>query len=628
MYPVSQDYLNIITSNSKQSSLRGTITFKNGSTEDLTMRNIAAGSVSIEKNCLESDSLEFGGVLLGTLNIGLRTNRSRYLFYGARIILTYSLLLDETTDTWEDVPLGTYVVSDAETTDNVVSLTAYDNLKLLDKKIGAFTINANPYDLLSTAAHECGIELGFEATDIADWVNSDFVFQLSTDSGCDTYRDMVKIVCQTMGAFAYASRDGKLMVRQFNESPIRTLDVTDRYSLVIADYRCFYSSLTLTSLKGTYSTQGERSDGIAMVIEDAPAWDYGATEFLQVKCDDLFNYLEGITYTPFQMTMPNDPSWDCGDWITLKTDKGDVETLITNYTWSFANTMEVNSEGTNPYLSEISEVNSESARINSTKTKYAEMVVYEFTNPHEVELTSEFQEVALCRFITTMDTFLVFAGTIQVVSDLPYDSYPVVVKNNQGVESVISAADGTPLSFEAHTDGSADVDITYSIGGSLLDTIQTERVFDGNHLITLVYPVPFLSGNLIYEWRILMRANKRSVIIPKNTLKGVIFGSGLIKPSTWNGYLYIEDKFYIPLKNGILGKYAETLNLATSDRALTHNLAENAYSLPLNGGMSLAYTENANTRYTMSIKPMRITTEDGQYRIMTEDGQSYIETEE
>ena len=204
----------------------------------------------------------------------------------------------------------------------------------------------------------------------------------------------------------------------------------------------------------------------------------------------------------------------------------------------------------------------------------------------------------------------------------------MVVKNNQGVESVISAADGTPLSFEAHTDGSADVDITYSIGGSLLDTIQTERVFDGNHLITLVYPVPFLSGNLIYEWRILMRANKRSVIIPKNTLKGVIFGSGLIKPSTWNGYLYIEDKFYIPLKNGILGKYAETLNLATSDRALTHNLAENAYSLPLNGGMSLAYTENANTRYTMSIKPMRITTEDGQYRIMTEDGQSYIETEE
>ena len=90
-----------------------------------------------------------------------------------------------------------------------------------------------------------------------------------------------------------------------------------------------------------------------MTIDDAPAWDYGTQESLMERTTELFTYLHGIVYTPCDLDMPSDATFDCGDMIALSVSGGDtINTIITEIEWKFHKGMKITSDGANPFIDE------------------------------------------------------------------------------------------------------------------------------------------------------------------------------------------------------------------------------------------------------------------------------------
>ena len=147
-------YQDAIRSNDRPyDTVYGTITFTDGTTMNVDSSNMPSNSVSVSKECIESGELMFGGVFLGTLKLSLITDKSRYAFYGAKVDLTYKIKVDTDTsgetpvDIYDEVPFGTYTVSSADRPTDRVNITAYDNLKLLDKEIGDVYITGTPWEV-------------------------------------------------------------------------------------------------------------------------------------------------------------------------------------------------------------------------------------------------------------------------------------------------------------------------------------------------------------------------------------------------------------------------------------------------------------------------------------------------
>ena len=270
-------------------SVTGTITFTDGSTMAITDDVILESSLTITKQCVDSDSLMFGGVFTDTLKISVlpdTDHADRYLFFGAKIELAYSIKVgeeeeegeEEPTPIYATLPLGIFYVADAEKPDSFVGLTAYDSLTLLDKDLGSTYITGTPWEMFSQISDDTGYPLAFTEQDLTQFVNYDKAAAGSDQNGMKTYRDIVKLLCQMLGCFACDDRTGQLMLKKFSITPDLTLgNYAERiypwYKLVPADYICSYTGISITSQAGVFTkiTDNPLVAGIIMVIDDAPA---------------------------------------------------------------------------------------------------------------------------------------------------------------------------------------------------------------------------------------------------------------------------------------------------------------------------------------------------------------------
>lgn len=385
MYNVSNDYINVMRSNDRPvDEVYGTLTFADGSLTPLTINKsiIPQNSVTISRQCIDGDDLEFGGVFSHILNIKLRSDLPRYAFYEGKIELSYRVMVN---NDWEVVPLGVFTVTDAETSKNIRSLKAYDNMRLLDKPIRSSYTATTAFNLLNAVSIETGMELSFNASDVSsNFVNADKSINISTDSGLKTYRDVVKVVCQVLGCFAQADRYGRLELRKFSTTVDGTFNVGHWYNITVADYISRYISLSVTGESGTYSAGVDDEIGNALVISDAPAWDKGNTSDLQSMVDNLFELLHEIEYTPVNIDMPSDPAIDCGDRLRIVASNGTVETIITNFEWKWHAGMEIDSKGVNPYFTNTSSNTISSVRLMEKARSESGITYHRITSPKDI----------------------------------------------------------------------------------------------------------------------------------------------------------------------------------------------------------------------------------------------------
>lgn len=589
----------------------GTITFTDINMTPLTVNssNMPANSISISKQCIDDDELMFGGVFTNVLKFSVVTDLDRYVFFGAKVELTYKIQTG--TDTsgetpvpiYAEVSLGEFTVTDAERPTDRVTLTCYDNMTLLDKELGSAYITGIPWEIFQVVSMVTGMELNFEEEDLENFVNYTYQTDASEERGIKTYRDVVKMLCQLLGCFAYAERNGKLALKEFSVRPDLSLTMSDWYSLVPADYTCKYIGISISSLAGTYkaSTSGVLDSGLTMIIEDAPAWDLGSEEAQQAKTDNLFNVLQTIDeYTPCDMDMPSDPTFDCGDRLQLITRNGTIETLITSIEWKFHQGMSIDSEGLNPYLVGSSVLANETNRILTQAVERSKLQFVSFTNSGTKVINDEESiKIGECVINPSSQTDALFIATILVDIDVADEEeteqveVPIEITDQQGQPAVITDLQGNPLNLSAsaqntyYRDGKVDVEIFYKLGVEKIPSdeypyIATDRLAKGQHIITVSYPLNALAPNERHEFQVYITANGGKVTVPARTLRASIIGQEIVDITGFDGLIRVEDVSFDldALENiGVVSLYDDgsiTINnvpyMNVSDNILLYNI--------------------------------------------------------
>ena len=205
----------------------GTLTLTNGTVLNLDAADLMSGSLTLDNQCVTGEELAFGCAYLGQAALNLRTDLSRYAFYGAKLVLHYGLQLPG--GRWETVPLGVYTVAEAERRALYVSIKAYANILALQQKYDGTTMQGTAYALLGQIAAACGLTLGQTEAEIGALnPNAALVCQLSGADGLSTWRECAAAVAQLVGGFAAADRAGRLVLRTFAEKPCAALTAAAR----------------------------------------------------------------------------------------------------------------------------------------------------------------------------------------------------------------------------------------------------------------------------------------------------------------------------------------------------------------------------------------------------------------
>ena len=316
MYPTSNAYKTAIAARVVTSNWFGTITTTAGNVIDFNRENLDQNQSVLTRQYTKSDTLEIGNAYSNQLTIGLRGEYAKYQFYGASVTLTFRLQL--TSSTYEDVPCGTFIVADAEFQYNSVKLIAYDYMQSFSGKISSLT-DSEPYSALVAICTACGVTLGSTQADIEAMVNGTATLKLSALENTETYRNVLGYIAAILCGNAIIGVDGKLYIKQYSNSYVRTLGVSDRYSSTYIDYIGRYTTLALTDGEGdeqTYTAEGTFSETcLTMSIGTNPI--LNAMEDMDDMAQDIIDELSAIVYAPCTISITQDPSLDIGDTVRI-----------------------------------------------------------------------------------------------------------------------------------------------------------------------------------------------------------------------------------------------------------------------------------------------------------------------
>lgn len=656
MYNTSADYKTAMRNNSRPyDTVYGTVTFSDNSTLTVDSSIMPTNAITISKQCIDGDELMFGGVFASELKLSLITDEDRYAFFDATIELNYKIKIGETSGAnpqpiFETVPLGIFTVADADRPHDIINLTAYDNMTMLDGSIGGNVISGTLWEIFQRIELDTGMELAFDENDLEDFPNHEYSLEMAQDRGINTYRDIVKVICQLLGCIGYADRTGKLALKSFSTSADLSLTTGDWYSCVPADYLTHYIGLSITSTSGTYSASSPDplEVGSIMIVSDAPAWDIGSEESLRERTTELFTYLHSIDYTPCEISMPSDPSFDCGDMLALTLRDGTtINTLITSMEWKFHAGMSISSEGINPYLSQEAMIDSSGQRIISQAVAKSKLQFVHFTNPSTRNIGDDETElIAEVEFTPTADTDALFVATILVDADVSDTtttttesvSVPITVTDQQGQPAVITDLQGNPLTvtgtatntYTYARDGKCDVSIYYTLNdlavpNSTNPYVAVEELENGQHIITLTYPLTALLAWQRYEWKIYMTVDGGAITIPANTIKASIIGQEINIIDRFDGRIRVEEEITLhELGNlGVISisdsgtiTLSNAVSITVSDNISLYNVSGTELMNLYEGTGSLAPQIKLQGKHY-------ITTDSGD-RLVTDDGDHII----
>lgn len=602
MRNVSAAYLEAIRARTRVDKLTGTIKLVGGTEVPLSERNIVSQGASISKECVTGEEIEFGSVILSQLNLSFISDQSRYAFYNAKVQLTYSIQLADTT--WYDLKLGTFKIAEAEKRGATIHVVAYDSLSALDKTYDGTQMYGTPYELLVMFCEVCGLEFGMTEEEILAMPNGDQALQIDSTTGLSTYRDCIKMVAQMLAAFVIADADGAVLLRRYGSTPVTKLSRSHRYTPTIADFVCRYAGIVIRSNQGLFTAYDTTvAEGLEMSI-DAPAWDYGAEDALQLRTQALLNELMKLQYTPCTFDMPSDPALECGDMLELETLEDDtaIRTIVTRLTWSFRGRTSIESTGKNPYLNTIKPKQNQIIKELQIQTTNNKLIFYSFSNTAaSTILGTEVKQIASVTFVTVEDTSAMFLAQLPVTAVVEdtestvetETEHSVIVKDNTGASVTINDASGNPLTltvvdkdtYTKVTPGTVDLQVFYYLNGSLVEYQLIERMHAGPHILSLFYPFAELPANSNNTFDVRLLAINGSVNIDKRALKATITGQGLAATTVWDGTLTIEE-IWTNRDYAYLG-----FNVSEEIATIFHTPDASSISETVGNGLAFAYLD-------------------------------------
>ena len=322
-----------------------------------------------------SSEFPIGEAVCKTITLGIDNHDDRYSehdFDGAQIILYTEI--DTTSNTVERLQEGVFTVMDAVADDDIIEISASDNMHKADKTLqSTITYPATLQTIVNTICTECGLVLG-----TPNFTNRDFrVLAKPKEMTC---REMLGNVAQIAGGNALIDYTGKLVIKsyelnrvdiisggvlddtlsdnisggQFNETVediISSGSFSDHLDyLVLNAYttapKVATDDVTITGVSYTYTLNHETHTAI-----------YG-TEGYVIKVDNpliyrraqsgleaIGQFIVGKTFRPFSGNFSPNPAVEIMDTVHLYDRKGNLyQSFITSNTFNYLGNSELSND--------------------------------------------------------------------------------------------------------------------------------------------------------------------------------------------------------------------------------------------------------------------------------------------
>ena len=597
MYGVSNDFIAAMHQKVQRHKIKGTIGSVPFSDDD-----ILAGSLTISNQCSGNEEIAIGQVYVGEFKATFRgLEIARGAWQGKEIAVDFSLLTDSENDTWEDVPVGVYTVTEAEWSASGITVTAYDHMAKLDKSCETRFVGGTMYSSLTFMCNECGVVLGNTQAQIEALPNGTIPVNQYPDSDIESWRDMLSWISQTLGCFATAGRDGKIYLRQYTNTVVDTIDNYHRHiGAKFSDFQTKYTGISVVNIDAQTSTY------YSMPIDDGLTYNLGSNPFLQDNSligdgyrENVLNALQSINYTPFKLSMIGSIAYDLGD-VLLCTDghANDDLCCITKFVYTHHKGYSVSGVGKNPATA---------TGKSKTDKNIAGLVNRSNSNEYRFDIVRNGKEVN----VGDGESKRVTRASILCKPDAQ-------IKLDCEILVDISLSDGEEKAIG---------EVTYVLDNTVLERKPIETWIEGKHILNLDYFLSIAEPGL-HTFDIFLTMTDGDAHIDEFGVLEVFSGIGIAAESGFNGRIEIEETIDhgFALNNIVLGGNYDDGVVASVQAPLTITFTESASGFPLHDTGFNSNVVDA-VRITRQMDWSGRVTESGDVR-MTEDGDvRYTENE-
>lgn len=539
MYNVSDEFKQAIKSNSRKFRWRGEIATVLGTVIPFDDNEIIKGSGYINRKCCSGSDIELGSVIAAECGITLLTNIDRYSLDGGTISFFFSVELMD--GTYEEIPMGIFDISEANRNIKTIEIKGYDYMLRFEKSFDSTLTNGYPYDLLSFACDQCGVEMAQTQSDIESFSNGEFLLGIYSENDIETYRDLIYYTCQVLGAFAAIDRNGKLMIKQYSDTAVDTIAQDKRFSSSVSDFITRYTAVSSTNQITQIAeyTSLDPDDGLTMNLGINPLLQYGIDETRQLILSNILNQISIINYVPFDTTIIGNPAYDLGDVIALTGGQADGHiAAITSINTKINGKQTIKCVGKNPKLSEGKSKNDKNIAGLISQIQTKEFVFYSYTNSQVYKVKNADETIISIEFTSNTDTYAQFLAQILVNISC--------AECEESKEITLQNDESDPVSYimNENIKQKAIAVITYKLNGEIIETYVPQETFDeGMHIIALYYPFSNVKAGSLYTFMVSMNISNGEAVIDDGQIQASVFGQGLLGAEAWDGTITIDEKF-------------------------------------------------------------------------------------
>lgn len=566
MYPVSEAFLQAVQENTRKYYWTGKITTTKGVVYEFGADEIVKGSGYISSQCCGSTEIELGTVYASEMEITLLSDIDRYTMEDALVELFYHLRLPD--ESYEEVPMGFFEVSEANRMVKCLELKAYDYMLRFDRDFNGFESNGTAYDFVSLCCKACRVEMAQSQAEYEAMPNGKEVLSVYTDNDIETCRDVLYYVGQVLGGFFCINRSGKLELRKYGTDPVMTVQQKHRFSSSFSDFITRYTAVSSTNMKTETAEyyHMDPDDGLTMNLGVNPLLQFGLKETREQLCMNILQDLSAVDYVPFDSDTIGNPALDLGDVIRFQGGQADDTRIsaITSMQCRIYGKHALKGVGKNPRLAHAKSKNDKNIsgllnQINGNK-EAGRIGIHTFTNASAFMVAETDVKIISIEFATHEEVMAQFFGSVIVdvkadqveksvtaKGDVVIPAVEVEVEDTAEESAVIGSTKEQTVSMELPVtwtdDGQALVHFTFELNDEVILIHQPEETWhSGKHTILLYYPVENVVPDITNTFNVYMKVSGGTCSVDTGNCIASISGQSMGAAAAWDGKIAIEEK--------------------------------------------------------------------------------------
>lgn len=337
MYNVSDEFKAIALNNTRELAIKGTLQ-TDTTTYELTAEDFEQGRVTFRESCM-SKGFELGTATAKECTIELNNRDGSWddvVLDGATLTIYCGYKLSSST---EYVPMGVFIVDQPGRPYSSLQIKATDRMILFDEPLTDVVIGypTTQKALIQAICQHCNVPISGEILTLPSTNN---IVPEPEDLDKLTCRDAIGEIALMAGGFARCNRNGYLEIVQIaplNDLNAHTMPIGSR-----KNFKQLSDPITITGMK--YDDLSWGDDTYPLEIKKLSLID---PDNINTILSNVFNQINGFTYTAYTADYFGNPAIDAGDTILHKTKDGKmILTFITKHDYKHGGNCKMQAEGT------------------------------------------------------------------------------------------------------------------------------------------------------------------------------------------------------------------------------------------------------------------------------------------